>query len=126
MRKNSYLPLIITAVIIFGAPMAYWAYYMTQPGKYDGFAECIKESGATFYGAFWCPHCQEQKAMFGKSVSLLPYVECSTADGKGRTEVCETAEVTQYPTWQFADGTRKTGTLPLATLAEATSCTLPE
>jgi hypothetical protein len=24
----------------------------------DDFAKCIKDSGAMFYGAFWCPHCQ--------------------------------------------------------------------
>ena len=32
-----------------------------EPGKYDTFAKCIKDRGAIFYGAFWCPHCQAQK-----------------------------------------------------------------
>ena len=32
-----------------------------------GLAERVADSGAVFYGASWCPHCQEQKAMFGAS-----------------------------------------------------------
>jgi len=40
-------------------------------GKLDIFAQCLKEKGSIFYGAFWCPHCQNQKTMFGKSQKLL-------------------------------------------------------
>jgi len=69
--------------------------------KYDSFATCIKDSGATFYGAFWCPHCQEQKAAFGKAQKLLPYVECSNPDGKSQNLICEAAKITGYPTWDF-------------------------
>ena len=25
----------------------------------------LKQVGAKMYGAFWCPHCQEQKQLFG-------------------------------------------------------------
>ena len=25
------------------------------------FAQCLEEKGAIFYGAFWCPHCQNYK-----------------------------------------------------------------
>src|ERR1700685_2890359 len=28
---------------------------------YDALAKCIAETSTTFYGAFWCPHCAEQK-----------------------------------------------------------------
>ncbi|MEK7133297.1 MAG: hypothetical protein AAB771_01260, partial [Patescibacteria group bacterium] len=44
----------------------------SKPGKLDEFTQCLKDKGAVFYGAFWCPHCQNQKAMFGKSAKLLP------------------------------------------------------
>ncbi|MFI5205343.1 MAG: hypothetical protein ACHQVK_00215, partial [Candidatus Paceibacterales bacterium] len=67
----------------------------------DDFAKCIKASGATFYGAFWCPHCKAQKDLFGSSVQYLPYVECSTPDGNSQLPVCTNAGVTVYPTWQF-------------------------
>ncbi len=95
------------------------------PGKYDTFATCLKDKGAVFYGAFWCPHCQSQKKLFGSSAKLLPYVECSTADGNGQTQICKDKKVESYPTWEFADGTRLNGEIPLAQLAEKTACVLP-
>ena len=97
-----------------------------KAGKLDSFATCLKDSGALFYGAFWCPHCQNQKSMFGSSAKLLPYIECSTPDGKGQLPVCNEAGVQGYPTWKFPDGTVKSGEVPLAMLAELTQCSLPE
>ncbi len=95
------------------------------PGKYDEFATCLKDKGATFYGAFWCPHCQAQKKLFGKSAKLLPYVECSTADASGQTQACIDKKITGYPTWVFADGSQLNGEIPLEQLAEKTACVLP-
>jgi hypothetical protein len=94
--------------------------------NYDGFTNCLKDTGAVFYGAFWCPHCQNQKAMFGTSEKYLPYVECSTPDGKGQLDVCKEKNITGYPTWVFADGNRSSGEVPLNTLAEKTGCKLPQ
>ena len=40
-------------------------------------AKKLKAAGAKMYGAFWCSHCQEQKAEFGAAAQKdLPYVEC--------------------------------------------------
>ena len=97
-----------------------------KPGPLDTFATCLKDNGATFYGAFWCPHCQAQKALFGRSARLLPYVECSTPDGQGQLEVCNNAGVEGYPTWVFGDKTRESGELSLEHLSEKTNCPLPE
>ena len=97
----------------------------SQPGQYDALANCLKDKGVKFYGAFWCPHCQAQKKMFGSSAKLLPYVECSTLDGKAQTQACIDKNVSSYPTWEFADGSRLTGEVPLEQLAEKTSCALP-
>src|SRR5438093_12259677 len=99
-----------------------------KPGNYDELAKCIKDKGVTFFGAFWCPHCQAQKARFGKSAQYLPYTECSTPDGQGQTQVCINNGITTYPTWQFATGTtptattttRHVGEMELTDLAEAT------
>lgn len=100
------------------------AWYQLTPGKYDTLATCIKDSGATFYGAFWCPHCQATKQMFGKSERLLPYVECSAPDGKSQLPVCKEAGVSGYPTWVFADGSQLSGQQSLEVLAEKTQCSL--
>jgi thiol-disulfide isomerase/thioredoxin len=96
------------------------------PGKYDAFATCLKDKGAIFYGAYWCPHCQAQKKLFGSSVNLLPYVECSTADASGQTQICIDKGIKSYPTWVFADGTTLNGEIPLQQLADKTACVLPQ
>lgn len=123
--KKQYVYALIAVIVFVGLPMGYWAWYMGQPGKYDQFATCLADSGAKFYGAFWCPHCQEQKAMFEKSEKLLPYIECSQPSGQGQLQTCIDADIKTYPTWEFADGSRLTGTQQFATLAEKTSCALP-
>lgn len=105
-----------------------------KAGKYDDFAKCIAspEKGVTFYGAFWCPHCQTQKTRFGKSAKYLPYVECSTPDGQSQLQICKDNQITTYPTWVFSTSTVSTSTyrvigeVELDDLAEKTKCELPE
>lgn len=96
------------------------------PGKLDAFAQCLKDKDAVFYGAFWCSHCQAQKKLFGSSAKLLPYVECSPASGQGQLQICRDKNIEGYPTWEFADKTRLSGEISLTTLAEKTSCVLPQ
>ncbi len=101
-----------------------------KPGQYDSLAKCIKDKGAVFYGAFWCPHCQAQKARFGKSAQYLPYVECSTPDGQHQTQACTDKGITTYPTWYFPTSTPSgyevvTGEVELSALSEKLSCPLP-
>jgi len=112
----------LTVVLMLGLLLYYTS---NTPGKYDDFARCLGEKGATFYGAFWCPHCGEQKQLFGKSAKLLPYVECSTSDGKGQTAICISKNIESYPTWEFADGSRMTAVMSIRQLAEKTGCSLP-
>ena len=95
---------------------------LIEPGKYDNFATCLEDKGAVFYGAFWCPHCQAQKKLFGSSQKLLPYIECSTTDGQSQTQACIDKKISSYPTWEFTDGSRLNGEIPLQQLAEKTSC----
>lgn len=121
--KTTHYFVILIILVIGGLVVArYWS--SVQPGKYDQFAQCLVDEGATFYGAFWCPHCQEQKRLFGNSAEFLPYVECSTEDKQSQTEVCNEAGIRTYPTWDFADGKRIEGVVPLQKLAEATGCEL--
>lgn len=99
-------------------------YRSRAPGDLDAFASCLAEKKAVFYGAFWCPHCQRQKKLFGRSERLLPYVECSLPSGQGQTRECADKNITGYPTWMFADDSRETGELSLQRLAEKTGCPL--
>lgn len=123
-NKTKIIIVIVVLVIISLAGL--WINWQRQPGKLDGFAQCIKKNGAVFYGAFWCPHCQNQKAFFGKSVKYLPYVECSTADGQGQMTICKNKDIKSYPTWEFSDGSRLNGEISLTQLAEKTGCQIPQ
>jgi hypothetical protein len=121
-QKSSSKSLYIVLAAIIIIPIILINVLAKTPGQHDAFAQCISNSGAKFYGAFWCPHCQAQKAAFGKSAKLLPYVECSNPD-KTQADVCKDAGITGYPTWVFADGTQLSGEVLLQNLAEKTSCT---
>lgn len=90
------------------------------------FVDCLNtDQKAIFYGAFWCPHCQDQKRVFGNAAGDLPYVECSTPDGNGQTTVCQQKQIVSYPTWEFADGRRESRILTVSELAARTQCMLP-
>ncbi len=90
------------------------------PAKYDTFADCVTNSGAIFYGTEWCPHCKSQKTLFGDAFAKINYVDCDQ-----ESTLCQNAKITGYPTWIFADGTMRSGTQPLADIAEMTECALP-
>jgi glutaredoxin len=93
-------------------------------GKYDELAQCMTERGVTFYGAFWCPHCANQKQILGTSMKHINYVECSLPDKSGQTEVCKQANITNYPTWEFQDGTRAAGVQQPEQLSQKSGCKL--
>jgi len=123
MKAAIWIPVI--AIILAAGGYFFWN-QSQKPGPLDGFAQCLKDKGALFYGAFWCPHCQNQKKMFGRSEKLLPYVECSTADGRSQLPVCAEKKIEGYPTWVFTDATRESGEVPLETLSAKTGCPLPQ
>jgi hypothetical protein len=133
MDKNSKSKIIkliafIVGLILIVAGIGIFAKPKTEVVKYsnlDGFAQCINDSGAKFYGTFWCSFCGKQKESFGSAKQYLPYVECSTPDGKGMLEVCKKEGIDGFPTWKFTDGTELSGLQDLEVLATKTSCELP-
>lgn len=122
MRKS--VVILIAIGLGLAGLVGYSVWQGRQPGKLDAFAQCLGTKGAVFYGAFWCPHCQNQKKMFGKSEKLLPYIECSAPDGNSQLQICRDKKIEGYPTWEFSDVSRLSGEIPLKTLAEKTGCPL--
>ena len=119
----------LVAIIVLGVGSSFLL--KSAPGKLDSFAQCLKDKGVIFYGAFWCPHCANTKAMFGNSSKLLPYTECSTPDGQGQLQICKDKNISNYPTWEFpTEGTttpmRLTGERTLQELSDASKCPLPQ
>ena len=77
----------------------------------------LRESGAKFYGAYWCPRCEDQKELFGASADRLPYVECTPQGRNGlRAVACLTNDVASYPTWIIGEQ-RVTGSISTDRLA---------
>lgn len=123
--KTKFIIFVILVVVLIGGFGLYTGLKPQAPSKLDGFAQCIRTSGAEFYGAFWCSHCQSQKELFGSSKQYLPYIECSNPDNS-QTQICIDKKIEGYPTWIFADETRLSGELSLETLASKTQCVLPQ
>jgi hypothetical protein len=98
------------------------------PDPRVAFAQCLKDKGVKFFGAYWCPHCSQQKKLFGsKAMSVAPYVECALpGNPQGQTQECKDAGVQSYPTWAFPDGSRATGEQTFKVLSEKSGCAWTE
>lgn len=89
-------------------------------------AKHLKQTGAKMYGAYWCPHCHDQKELFGKeAAAIYPYVECAPDGVNSKTAVCQeiapkiekqTGRSFGFPTWEV-NGQYLTGTQQLTDLA---------
>lgn len=65
-------------------------------------AEELHQLDATFYGAFWCSHCYDQKQAFGMpAMGRIPYVECSKEGVNAQVALCREKKVPGYPTWEI-------------------------
>jgi hypothetical protein len=66
-------------------------------------ARDLKSLDSTFYGAFWCSHCYDQKQTMGKqAMEYIPYVECSSQGVNSQSSLCKSKQVPGYPTWEIA------------------------
>ncbi len=120
--------MIVYIVLIFAAfGTVYYLGYQRRQHRYDAFAKCLKDRGVKMYGAWWCPHCQEQKERFGASFKLVNYVECGVeGDTSARTQVCKDEGIQHYPTWQFPPtGERVERVFTMDELSDRTACPLP-
>jgi len=61
-------------------------------------AKFLSEKGAVLYGAYWCPHCQEQKELFGQAFKYIDYVECDVKWTNSNPDECEAVDIKSYPT----------------------------
>ena len=89
-------------------------------GRLDNFAQCLTDRGLVMYGAEWCPHCQTQKKMFGKSFKYINYVECPQDPKR-----CLAAGIEGYPTWVI-NGEKLIGEQDLEILSKKTNCQIIE
>lgn len=121
-KKNAWRYAV--AIALLAAAFLAGRYYRNH--KYDSFAKCLAAHQAKMYGLYWCPHCADQKAMFGAAFHYVPYQECAMKDKPGEmAPACKAAGVKLFPSWQFGNNPPVEGVFPLQELSEKTGCRLP-
>ena len=123
--KRSVLTLVIVGLVIIVSIGIALSISSQDPNKYDNFAKCLTEKGVKMYGTYWCHFCANQKEEFGNSFLYVNYVECSLPDRAGQNAECNAKGIKGYPTWEFADGSRREGVIALPDLRDVSGCELP-
>jgi hypothetical protein len=114
----------VVVVVLLAA--TYYGGWYRQSHRYDEFAKCVAAKPARMYGLYWCPHCADQKEMFGASFRYIPYQECAIKGSPHElTPECKAAGVKLFPSWQFGNNPPKEGVLSLDELRDKTGCSLP-
>jgi uncharacterized membrane protein/glutaredoxin len=83
-------------------------------------AQHLSATDAKMYGAYWCPHCHDQKQLFGETAAKeIPYVECAEGGQNAQVSLCRSVEgLTGFPSWEV-NGELLVGAQTLETLADA-------
>jgi glutaredoxin len=125
-KRSSLLAGAVAAALLapFGAAFIFAMPPSVGAGSAEALARHLRESGAVMYGAYWCPHCAEQKALFGDAAKELPYVECDPGGVNPRPDLCERAGVKSFPTWVLGSE-RREGVQSLEALAELSKFNQP-
>lgn len=117
---------VIWFAVIVVAAAVYYAIWYHDNHKYDAFAKCLASKNVKMYGLYWCPHCADQKAMFGKAFKYVPYQECALRGRGGEAPECIAVGAKNFPSWQFESGGKlQEGVEPLYELSSKTGCALP-
>jgi len=65
-------------------------------------AKHLKDSGAVMYSAYWCPHCHDQKELFGQeAVKELQIIECAIDGKNNQYDLCQSKNIEGYPSWEI-------------------------
>jgi glutaredoxin len=114
MSKTIVIIIVVIAIIaITSVSIAHWE---STNENYDNFAKCLTEKGVVIYGSATCPHCQDQKKMFGDSFKYINYIECSN-DPR-----CAQAGVQYVPTWSINGTLQPAGGKTIQELSSLTGC----
>lgn len=115
--KSLPVPAVSSVIVVALLFMHFSGYFDPAAGPekphLKALATHLRDSEARFYGAYWCPVCQEQKEMFEASAHRLPYVECTPRGRSGTLNfTCVANDVKDYPTW-IIGGRRYVGVLSI-------------
>jgi uncharacterized membrane protein/glutaredoxin len=90
----------------------------TSSPEATALAEHLTAKGIVMYSAWWCPHCHEQKQLFGKEATArLTVIECAPDGRNSQKELCDTKAIEGFPSWEI-NGKLDSGVKPLQRLKE--------
>ena len=85
------------------------------------FAKYLSDNQITMYSAYWCPHCNDQKQLFGKkAVENLIIIECAKDGKNNKYKLCQEKGIEGFPSWEI-NNEIYSGTRSLNELAEMTN-----
>ena len=85
------------------------------------FAKFLNDNNIVMYSAYWCPHCNDQKQLFGKkAVEELIIVECAKDGKNNQYNLCQEKGIEGFPSWEI-NNEIYSGTMSLNELAEMTN-----
>jgi glutaredoxin len=65
-------------------------------------ARHLSKIGAKIYTSYTCPHCHEQKQLFGQEAfSLINNIECHPDGENAQPQLCRNAGIKGVPTWEI-------------------------
>ena len=66
------------------------------------FAKFLRENNIIMYSAYWCPHCHDQKQLFGKTaVQELIVIECAQDGKDNQYKLCKEKQIEGFPSWEI-------------------------
>jgi hypothetical protein len=117
------ISIFIVVILVFGFNLTgYITGFFVADFDYgmEGFAKCLTENRAVLYTSLSCPHCNEQKEMFGEAITYIENVDCVTDPN-----VCSEDGIQVVPTW-IINNERYEGVQSFESLGGLTGCRLNE
>ena len=66
------------------------------------FAKFLSENNVLMFSAYWCPHCHDQKQLFGKeAVKELKVIECAKDGENNQYDFCQSKDIEGFPSWEI-------------------------
>ena len=120
--KSKIEKIIVSLIVVLVVGVLIFVFFGKKENEYknvslDAFAQCVTSKGLVMYGAYWCPHCQNEKKAFGDSFKYITYVECGD-----NPKLCTDKGVSALPTWILSDGQKLLGEQGIEGLAKVTGC----
>ena len=66
------------------------------------FAKFLSDNNIKMFSAYWCPHCHDQKQLFGKkAVKELSIIECAQDGKDNQYQLCREKQIEGFPSWEI-------------------------